>query len=89
MKPVSPVIPNGNLQKYETKIAEHQNEYQPLPALILDGGESSLSRWELSEDEISEILRTKSIYLQVWTFGGKLQPVFLSASAPPLEIEKV
>lgn len=81
MKPVSPVIPN--LDNPETVIAEHQDQYQNLPALVLNEG--IISRWKLSPEEIEMVVKTGDIYLFVWTFGNPLQPVLLQTETPQLE----
>lgn len=65
MKPVA--FPEANVI-----FAEEQPEYLPLPALRK--GNSVTSCWELSEEEIETLLRTKRIFFTVLTFGKPLQP---------------
>lgn len=85
MKPVSPVIPGSNLS--EIRIAEHQAQYETLPAIECEGREGvMLSRWELTDEEIERIKETRSIYLYVWTFNRPMQPVLLEVDPLFLEV---
>lgn len=86
MKPVSPVIIGE--ERHEIKIAEHQDEYQTLPALISSEG-YVLSRWELSDAEMEMLTKTKSIYVKIMTFGQPLQPLMLQVENPMIEADKV
>lgn len=79
MKPQSPVIPG--LEKYEIKIAEHQEEYQTLPALKLPDN-SVVTRWRLTWSERLAVLFGGNIFLSIWTFGQPLQPVYLEVHEP-------
>lgn len=56
--------------------AENQPEYTPLPALRLPDGQV-ITCWEISDEELEEISRTKKIYLSQLTFNHPLQPVQL------------
>lgn len=56
--------------------AENQPEYTPLPALRLPDGQV-ITCWEISDEELQEITRTKKIYLSQLTFNDPLQPVQL------------
>ncbi len=73
MKPVSPVIPGTGLP--EVKVAEHQPEYGTLPVVYSQDGQECTSRWVLSDEEIADIVKSKSIFLTLQTFGRPLQPV--------------
>lgn len=56
-------------------IAKDQPEYNTLPALVLgDRNGTVISCWELTDEEIEELKKTKRIYLSLWTFGQPLQP---------------
>lgn len=79
MKPVSPVIPAEAHD--EIIVAEHQDEYQNLPAISLADG-SILTRWKLTEEEKHIILETGDIYLRMFTFGNPVTPVLLMAEKP-------
>ena len=79
MKPVSPVIPDSNVE--EVNYAEDQPEYRTLPAIRTSDG-MVLSRWQLTDEEKQRVAETGEIYLMVWTFNMPLQPVFLSAEVP-------
>ena len=69
MKPVE--FPGHNVV-----FAKDQPEYLPLPALRVPGPEGEvITCWELSDEELEEIKRTKRIYLSQWTFNNPLQPI--------------
>lgn len=69
MKPVS-------FKGQNVVFAKDQPEYQPLPALIMPDGEV-ITCWELSDQEIEDVTKTKRIYLQQLTFNQPLQPVMI------------
>lgn len=54
--------------------AEHQPEYQPLPALCMLDGEV-FTCWEISDDELAVIVKNKCIYFKQLTFNQPLQPI--------------
>jgi len=51
-----------------------QPEYQPLPALRLPDGEV-ITCWQLSDEELADIQKTKCFYLSQLTFNGAVQPI--------------
>lgn len=55
----------------------NQPEYQPLPALKLHDGQV-ITCWQLTDEELEEVIKNKCIYLQQMTFNTPLQPVYLS-----------
>ncbi len=57
--------------------AENQPEYQPLPALRLHDGQV-ITCWQLTDEELEEVIKNKCIYLQQMTFNQPLQPVYIS-----------
>jgi hypothetical protein len=66
MKPVS--FPQATVV-----YAKDQPEYVPLPAHVSIHGVVT-SCWELSNEELAEIILTRRIWLQAMTFGAALQP---------------
>ena len=62
-------------------IAENQPEYLPLPAHIDKQGTVTCC-WELSDDEIAEIIKTRKIWHQILTFKNALQPQLLLTECP-------
>jgi hypothetical protein len=73
MKPVP--FPGQNIVFGET-----QPEYKPLPALLLPGKEGEvITCWELTDEDLEQISKTKKIYLAQFTFGHRLQPITLLA----------
>ena len=56
-----------------------QPEYLPLPALRMPDGEV-ITCWELSDEEMMDIIQTKRIYLSQLTFNQSLHPVMLKVN---------
>lgn len=54
--------------------AKDQPEYRPLPALRLPDGEV-ITCWEMSDEEIADIVQSRKIYLKQLTFNQPLQPI--------------
>lgn len=73
MQPVSPVLTEEFVSS-EIRIAEHQDEYQTLPALSLTDG-STISRWRPTDEERAAIAQGADILLYVLNGSDKLQPV--------------
>lgn len=69
MKPVE--FPGHNIV-----YGKDQPEYMPLPALRLPDGEV-ITCWELSDEELQQIITSKKIYLKQLTFNQPLQPVLI------------
>jgi hypothetical protein len=82
MKAVSPVVPGKELK--EIIIAENQDQYENLPAVICEGG-VVLTRWELSEEEKKFVAEHGYIHLWIWTFGKPLQPLLLTVDPPDFD----
>ena len=61
-----------------------QPEYEPLPALAIDGGMQVITCWELSPEEIERVKQTGEIWLNVYTFGKNFPPVFLTTERKEL-----
>jgi hypothetical protein len=80
MKSLSPVVPG--FEDQEVVYAKDQPEYEPLPALLIDGGETVITRWRLSWRERLSILFRGDLYLWVYTFRRPLQPVLLQTEKP-------
>jgi hypothetical protein len=70
MKPIS-------FKGQNVVFAKDQPEYQPLPALRMPDGEV-ITCWELSDEELEGVTKTKRIYLSQLTFNQALQPVKIS-----------
>jgi hypothetical protein len=66
------VLPAHELVTY----AKDQPEYIPLPVARLRGPEGCvLSRWSLTAEERARIAAGEDLFIEMWTFGGALQPV--------------
>lgn len=53
-----------------------QPEYQPLPAMRFEDGHGSvITCWELTDEEIETLIKTRRLYLKQLTFGQPLQPL--------------
>lgn len=57
--------------------AESQPEYSPLPAFQSPEG-VVVSCWELSDEEVEMLIKTRRVYLSQMTFHENLQPVFMT-----------
>lgn len=64
--------------------AENQEEYNDLPAHRSAGGDVT-SCWELSEEELAEINKTKKVWLTVKTFNHPLQPLRIQITKPEMD----
>lgn len=62
-------------------LAKDQPEYLPLPVHVSTHGVVT-SCWEFTVDELSELLKTKRIWLQQLTFNAPLQPQRPSVEMP-------
>lgn len=61
--------------------AEDQPEYQPLPALATRNEKGEvITCWELSDEELAEVIKSKRVYLSQYTFNTPLQPVMIHSS---------
>lgn len=76
MHPLSPVLP---LQpQNEVVYAKDQPEYNKLPAIRLDCRQGEvITRWRPNAEELELLNRGESIFLHIWTFGDRLQPILI------------
>lgn len=58
-----------------TRIAEHQEEYITLPAFNNSWEGSMVCCFELSDDELAEVIKSKRFWLKVYTFGAEFPPI--------------
>lgn len=64
-------------------LAENQPEYTPLPVHISpDNTHAMTACFELSDDEIQTLLKTKRIWYTQLTFGNLFHPIILSVDNP-------
>lgn len=71
----------AKFKEANTVFAEHQPEYQPLPAFRDEEGEV-ISCWELSDAEVAKIAKTKMLWLRQLTFNSPLQPILPTLDYP-------
>lgn len=71
-------------KEVNVRIAEHQEEYQTLPAYYNQQEGSMLFCFELSEDEMNRIKATGEIWFKMLTFGQPMQPICLSTNKEDL-----
>lgn len=71
MKPVSQVIPGA--ETVETVLAKEQKEYIALPAFHTEL--TTITRWQLSEEEREHIIAGGDLFLAQLNFGGPNQPL--------------
>jgi hypothetical protein len=64
-------------------LARDQGEYEPLPIYTFNDAEGRVAFCcRLSDAEIEEIKRTRTLWIQQLTFGRRFQPVALSTERP-------
>lgn len=64
-------------------LASQQEEYEPLPVYVFPGIDRRMVFCcRLSDSEIEEIVRTKTLWLQQLTFCNPFQPILLSTRRP-------
>lgn len=73
-----------DFKEVNVRIAEHQEEYQTLPAYYNQQEGSMTFCFELSEDEIHRIRATGEIWFKMLTFGQPMQPICLSCNKEDL-----
>jgi len=63
-------------------IAEDQDQYMSLPANIdkTDKHGPVVSCWDLSDEELAHITKTRQVWLRQLAFGQPLQPVLMSTN---------
>lgn len=89
MRPATPVLPGQEKMLAETVIAKDQPEYNPLPSIIIPGPDGEvLTRWELTDEEKVLLLSGGHIFLSLFTFGGKLQPIKLRVATTEMIVEE-
>lgn len=59
--------------------AKGQSEYLPLPTQWINEN-TILTCWELTDEEIKVLKKTKKLWLGVMTFRNPLQPLLLSTN---------
>lgn len=70
-----------NMEDQEVTFAKNQPEYLQLPARVSPTGRVT-TKWKLSIGERIKLIFGGSVYLQILTFGDRLQPVKLSVGPP-------
>ncbi len=65
-------------------IAENQPQYLPFPCYRVrnDPEAKVYACWELSDDELAEVIKTRKIWQTILTFNNPLQPQGMSAYKP-------
>ena len=71
-------------EEVNVRIAEHQPEYETLPAFH-DRSEGSMTFcFDLNKEEIDEIVKTGKVWFKQVTFNEKMQPVAMSTQKSDL-----
>ena len=73
-----------DFKEVNVRIAEHQEEYETLPAFYNKEEGSVTFCFELSEDEINRIQATGEIWFKMLTFGQSMRPICLSTNKQDL-----
>jgi hypothetical protein len=62
-------------------IGKDQPQYQPLPAMALDGPEGErIICFELTDEELETLKTTKRLYYSQWTFGQHFHPMKITTN---------
>lgn len=64
------------------KIGAAQDEYNTVHALPVEGSPEGevIAIYELTDEEIQQIVHTKKLFYSRWTFGHKFQPFRISTT---------
>lgn len=66
-------------------VAKDQPPYKPLPVQWVGGDMGvMLMCWEMSEEELAEVIRTRRIWITSLTFSQPIQPLCVSTDRPVL-----
>lgn len=64
-------------------LARHQGEYEPMAVYTFGDKEGRIACcFRLSDAELEEIARTRTLWVQQLTFGRPFQPIALSTQRP-------
>ncbi|MBR8535400.1 hypothetical protein KDU71_07495 [Carboxylicivirga sediminis] len=71
-------------EEVNSRIAEKQEEYETLPACIrIDKPECHIiTCFELSDEEIEEIVKTKKLWHVQLSFAQPMQPILMTTKKP-------
>lgn len=81
MRAVSPVLKGVP----EVVMGKDQPQYIPLPAIKSRSKGIVTTKWKFSWKERLMVLFVGSVYLQVWVFNNRLQPVKMFVNKPDLK----
>lgn len=74
-----------NFPEANTLLAMNQDEYEPLQVHIDQSPQRiATACFRLSDAELEEIARTRTLWIQQFTFGRGFAPIGLSTQKPPL-----
>lgn len=81
MKPI-------RFEGHNVVFGEGQPQYNDLPAFRNDSAAAEvISCWELTDEDLEEIIRTKKIWTMQMTFNRPFQPMIISAT-PLVQVKK-
>lgn len=63
------------------RIAEHQPEYQTLPAHTTEDGRV-ITCFHVTPDQMADMARSGELWVQIYTFGNPLQPLCVHTNNP-------
>lgn len=64
-------------------LARDQGEYEPMAVYIFGDASGRIATcFRLSDAEIEEIVRTRTLWIQQVTFGRRFQPIGLTTQRP-------
>lgn len=72
-----------NFPEHNAILASDQDEYEPLPVYVFPGLERRMAFCvRLSDAEVEELVKTRTLWLQQLTFSARFQPIILSTQRP-------
>lgn len=77
----------SEFEEVNIRIAEHQPEYETLPAYFNKEEGSMTFKFELTEDERNRLYATGELYFKILTRGQPMQPIALSSNKEDLIYE--
>lgn len=72
-----------NFPDSNSVFASENPDFYPLPAEVIPGPSMQINTcWELSKEELEEVMKTGHIWVSILSFGQPLHPMLLSTRKP-------
>lgn len=67
-----------------TAPAGHEGHVSTVP--VFANSQTCVTCWELSEEELAEVVRTRRVFASVFMFGGNMPPLYVGDEASTREV---